>query len=76
MDWYVANPIAAYRQVMTDPMSETWTLTLAWWISVVELPAMAGLFLLIWRVRRLARARASRRQAGQGGARPEACARQ
>lgn len=24
---------------------------LAWWITVVDLPAMAGLFLLIWRTR-------------------------
>lgn len=25
---------------------------LAWWITVVDLPAMAGLFALIWRTRR------------------------
>ncbi len=25
---------------------------LVWWITVVDLPAMAGLFLLIWRTRR------------------------
>ena len=29
-----------------------WTQDLMWWITAVELPALAGLFLLIWRSRR------------------------
>lgn len=33
-------------------MEQPWTLNLAWWISVVELPALAGLFWLAWRNRR------------------------
>ena len=33
-------------------MKDTWTVDLIWWITVVELPAMAGLFWLIWRTRR------------------------
>ena len=34
-------------------MSEvSWTHDLMWWITAVELPAIAGLFLLIWRTRR------------------------
>lgn len=33
-------------------MHETVTLDLVWWISAVELPALAGLFWLIWRARR------------------------
>lgn len=28
-----------------------WTLDLAWWITAVELPALGGLFVLIWRGR-------------------------
>jgi len=32
-------------------MQEHWTLNLVWWISVVELPALAGLFWLTWRNR-------------------------
>ena len=34
---------------MSGPL---WTQDLMWWITVVELPALAGLFLLIWRTRR------------------------
>jgi hypothetical protein len=30
----------------------TWTFDPIWWITAVELPALAGLFLLIWRSRR------------------------
>lgn len=30
----------------------SWTHGLMWWITAVELPAVAGLFLLIWRTRR------------------------
>lgn len=33
-------------------MKETWNIDLIWWITVVELPALAGLFWLIWRNRR------------------------
>lgn len=33
-------------------MQETWTFDLIWWITVVELPALAGLFWLILRHRR------------------------
>ena len=29
-----------------------WPPDLMWWITAVELPALAGLFVLIWRVRR------------------------
>lgn len=29
-------------------MHEDWTLNVIWWISAVELPAMAGLFWLFW----------------------------
>ncbi|MEO5337115.1 MAG: hypothetical protein H7841_09510 [Magnetospirillum sp. WYHS-4] len=32
-------------------MKETWTVDLIWWITVVELPALAGLFWMIWRNR-------------------------
>lgn len=32
-------------------MPPTWTLDLIWWITAVELPALAGLFWLIWRSR-------------------------
>lgn len=28
------------------------TMNLAWWIAVVEVPAITGLLLLIWRIRR------------------------
>lgn len=28
-----------------------WTMDLAWWITAVELPALGGLFVLIWRGR-------------------------
>ena len=30
----------------------TWTYDPIWWITAVELPAFAGLFLLLWRTRR------------------------
>jgi hypothetical protein len=30
----------------------TWSFDPTWWITAVELPALAGLFLLIWRGRR------------------------
>lgn len=33
-------------------MQQPWTLNIVWWISVVELPALAGLFWLAWRNRR------------------------
>ncbi len=33
-------------------MQETWTIDFIWWITVVELPALAGLFWLTWRNRR------------------------
>lgn len=33
-------------------MQETLTLDIVWWITGVELPAMAGLFWMIWRARR------------------------
>lgn len=33
-------------------MTEMVNFNLAWWISVVELPALASLFWLIWRARR------------------------
>ena len=29
-------------------MQSAWTIDLVWWITVVELPALAGLLLLIW----------------------------
>jgi len=32
-------------------MQETWTIDLIWWITVVELPALGGLFLFAWRTR-------------------------
>ncbi len=33
-------------------MQETWTLNVIWWITAVEIPALAGLFWLSWRNRR------------------------
>jgi hypothetical protein len=33
-------------------MHETWTIDFIWWITVVELPALAGLFWFGWRNRR------------------------
>lgn len=30
----------------------TWSFDPIWWITVVELPAIAGMFLLLWRARR------------------------
>ena len=32
-------------------MQNQWTIDLIWWVTVVELPALAGLLLLIWRNR-------------------------
>ena len=32
-------------------MMSDWTLDIAWWLTVVEIPALAGLLMLIWRVR-------------------------
>ncbi len=29
-------------------MENSWTINLIWWISAVEIPALAGLFWLIW----------------------------
>ncbi len=37
---------------MHDTLQGPWTLDLIWWISGVELPALAGLFWLGWRNRR------------------------
>jgi hypothetical protein len=33
-------------------MQSPWTVDLIWWISVVEMPALVGLFWLGWRTRR------------------------
>lgn len=33
-------------------MAQTWTIDIAWWFSMVELPALGGLFWLAWRGRR------------------------
>jgi hypothetical protein len=33
-------------------MQDPWTLNVIWWITVVEIPALAGLFWLGWRTRR------------------------
>jgi hypothetical protein len=33
-------------------VTEAWNPNLMWWITAVELPALAGLFWLIWRARR------------------------
>ncbi len=33
-------------------MQIPWTFDLIWWITVVEMPALAGLFWLNWRIRR------------------------
>lgn len=33
-------------------MSSVMTLDLVWWITVVEIPALTGLFWLIWRTKR------------------------
>lgn len=33
-------------------MSARWTIDLMWWVTAVELPAMAGLFWMAWRTRR------------------------
>lgn len=32
-------------------MQDTWTINIIWWITVVELPVLAGLFWLNWRTR-------------------------
>ena len=37
---------------MQETLQGTWTLDLIWWITVVEIPALAGLFWLNWRHRR------------------------
>ncbi len=37
---------------MHDPSQGPWSLNLIWWITVVELPALAGLFWFGWRNRR------------------------
>lgn len=34
-------------------MKGSWTIDLIWWITAFELPAMAGLFWLIWRSRQM-----------------------
>ena len=33
-------------------MMQFGTMNVAWWIAFVEIPAMSGLFLLIWRIKR------------------------
>jgi len=33
-------------------MQDPWSLNVIWWITAVELPALAGLFWLNWRTRR------------------------
>lgn len=33
-------------------MPETWTIDIVWWITAVEIPAVAGLYWLSWRNRR------------------------
>lgn len=33
-------------------MQTQWTIDVIWWISAVEIPVLAGLFWMIWRVRR------------------------
>ncbi len=33
-------------------MQDPWTINVIWWITVVEIPALAGLFWLTWRSRR------------------------
>jgi hypothetical protein len=37
---------------MQETLQGAWTLDLIWWITVVEAPALAGLFWLNWRYRR------------------------
>ena len=32
-------------------MTATWTLNMIWWVTAIEIPALAGLFWLIWRLR-------------------------
>ena len=32
-------------------MASDWSLNIVWWLTVVEVPALAGLLLLIWRGR-------------------------
>lgn len=36
---------------MQDSLQDPWTINVIWWISVVEIPALAGLFWLNWRSR-------------------------
>ncbi|MCG8507907.1 MAG: hypothetical protein MI741_01645, partial [Rhodospirillales bacterium] len=33
-------------------MPDAWTMDIVWWITAVEIPALAGLFWLAWRNRR------------------------
>lgn len=35
-----------------DQQTLSWTLDILWWITAVQLPAIAGLFWLNWRLRR------------------------
>ena len=37
---------------MHDPQTAIWTLDIIWWITVVEMPALAALFWLNWRLNR------------------------
>ena len=39
-------------ELLSTPDGPAWTLNLVWWITAVELPALAGLFWLNWRLRR------------------------
>lgn len=36
-------------------MSHAWNISLVWWITVVEIPAMAGLFWIVWTTARQSR---------------------
>ena len=45
-------------------MVPSWTIDMAWWITVVEVPVLAGLVYMIWHVRKdVERANASHREA-------------
>ncbi len=37
---------------MQNPLQDPWTINVIWWISAVEIPALAGLFWINWRNRR------------------------
>ncbi|MEQ8667030.1 MAG: hypothetical protein RIC16_15020 [Rhodospirillales bacterium] len=39
-------------EFLSAPGGPAWTLSLVWWITAVELPVLAGLFWLNWRLRR------------------------